>query len=390
MKAIIKQGKVASIKRFHPWVFSGAIQRYDGDPKEGDVIEVVDSKDEFLGVGHWQDGSIAIRICSFAPSDLQEDFWLKRIQTAKDFRAKIGLPSETTNCFRLIHAEGDLCPGLVVDIYGDAAIVQCHSIGMYKSISMIAKAIEDVFGASIQTIYSKSKAALPERFGVGVEDRFLKGDKLKGEVLENGHSFLVDWGEGQKTGFFLDQRNNRQLLGTYAKDKVVLNSFSYSGGFSVYAAKAGAKMVSSVDASKKAIEWADRNMELNKLSQHESFASDVIKYLDTTEAGSFDIMVVDPPAFAKNIRKRHNAVKGYTRLNAIAISKIKSGGLLFTYSCSQVIDKALFENTIRAAALQVGRKARIMHWMSQPADHPVNVFHPEGSYLKGLVVEISD
>ncbi len=382
-------GRQKSILRKHPWIFSGAIKQ-GAQPKDGELVKVSDSKGNYLCTGMWQNGSIAIRVISFEEVEIDEAFWEGKFSNALALRKKLQLiDNQSTNCFRLIHAEGDGLPGLIVDIYGKIAVVQCHSIGMYVSREVIATALKNVMGDQINSIYTKSKSTLPKRYSQGVEDGFLLGAAEDSVVLENGHQFYINFQEGQKTGFFLDQRNNRQLLTQYAKGKKVLNAFCYSGGFSVYALAAGAAEVHSVDVSKKAIEWTDKNVALNPefKGKHTSEAADVMDYLknDITE---FGVMVVDPPAFAKSFGKRHNAVQGYKRLNAMAIKKIAPGGILFTFSCSHVVDKLLFQNTIAAAAMEVGRNVRVLHHLSQPADHPVSLFHPEGAYLKGLVLEV--
>lgn len=386
-KIFLYKKKEAPVRRFHPWIFSGAIHHTEGEIKDGDLVEVYGKDDTCLAIGHYQKSSIAVRIIAFENVENDLDFWIAKIQNAYDYRLQIGLiNAKATNCYRLIHAEGDGLPGLIIDIYGTVAVVQCHSIGMYFEKEKITSALQQIYGEKLSAIYNKSEATLPNDFAAGVENGYLFGDSAASVVEENGHSFLVDWEIGQKTGFFLDQRDNRQLLKKYAAGKSVLNAFCYSGGFSIYALAAGAKTVHSVDISQKAIDWAEKNVSLNPSDgSHESYCSDVLKFLkeSTTE---YDVMVVDPPAFAKNLRKRHNAVQGYKRLNAAALSKIKSGGILFTFSCSQVVDKPLFYNTIVAAAIEAGRKVRVMHHLSQGADHPVSLFHPESSYLKGLVL----
>lgn len=399
-KIFLKKGKDEAVRRFHPWIFSGAIAKMLVDGKEaqmpdGDLVEVLDYKNQSLAVGYYNDGSIAVRILSFNPSEqIDAAFWQKRLQNAFDYRTRLDLTdSLMTNAYRLVHAEGDGLPGLIIDIYDKTAVVQCHSIGIHRQIGAIAAALKVVFKDKLQAIYDKSSETLPPQY---VAQNDLKNGYIFGEmatpttVLENGHTFAVDWITGQKTGFFLDQRDNRALIDRYAQDKTVLNAFCYSGGFSVYALKAGAKFVHSVDISPKAIYLTDENVKLNNVSgngTHVSTAADVLQFLKENEA-VYDVMVVDPPAFAKSMSKRHNAVQAYKRLNAMALRQITEGGILFTFSCSQVVDRQLFYDTIVAAAIEAGRKVRVMHHLTQPADHPVSMFHPEGAYLKGLVLYV--
>ena len=383
-------GREKSIKRKHPWIFSGAIQKLKKQPKDGTTIRVEDSKGNFLCMGLWQNGSIAIRVISFVETEIDSAFWETKIQNAFALRKMLQLvDNQQTNCYRLIHAEGDGLPGLIVDIYGNTAVVQCHAIGMYLHREAIAEAIKTVLSKRIETIYLKSAATLPNRYAQGVKDGCLIGTATSTTCVENGHQFYINFEEGQKTGFFLDQRNNRQMLTHFAKAKKVLNAFCYSGGFSVYALAAGAAEVHSVDVSKKAIDWTNQNVDLNPKfkGKHSAEATDVMDFLKQTKE-SYEVMVVDPPAFAKSFGKRHNAVQGYKRLNAMAIKKIAPNGILFTFSCSHVVKKELFQNTIAAAAMEVGRNVRVLHHLTQPADHPVSLFHPEGSYLKGLVLEV--
>lgn len=391
IKIQLRPHRDEAVRRFHPWVFSGAVHTIDGTPKDGDIVEVFDRGGEWIATGHYQDGSICVRIISFEYQPIDVDFWTKKLQNAYDFRQKIGISTRPdTNCYRLIHAEGDGLPGLIIDIYGDAAVVQCHSIGMHKSLRMIADALRNVFGESLNMIYDKSKETLPKNYAMGVENRYLYGERANNFVLENGIRFWIDWETGQKTGFFLDQRDNRQLIAKYAKDKTVLNAFCYTGGFSMYALQAGAKRVDSVDVSAKAIDLVVKNSQLNGFSeeQHSALAEDVLDFLKVNK-NIYDVMIVDPPAFAKSLDKRHNAVQGYKRLNAMALAQIAPGGVLFTFSCSQVVDRQLFYDTIVAAAIEAKRQVRVMHHLTQPADHPVSLFHPEGSYLKGLVVYVA-
>jgi 23S rRNA (cytosine1962-C5)-methyltransferase len=398
---ILKKGRDEAVRRFHPWIFSGAIHRMEVDKKQnekggiedGDLVEVVDAKNQFLAMGYYNDGSITVRVLSFEKEEINASFWKKRIQNAYNYRKRLGLTdSLETNCYRLIHAEGDGLPGLIIDIYHNVAVVQCHGIGMHRQILMIKAALMEVFKNDLKAIYDKSAETLPPQY---LAQFSIKNDYLWGEsevplnVLENGNTFAIDWITGQKTGFFLDQRDNRQLIERYSKGKAVLNAFCYSGGFSIYALKAGAKSVHSVDISQKAIDLTDKNVELNRPfeGEHTSLAADVMQFLKDNES-VYDVMIVDPPAFAKSMSKRHNAVQAYKRLNAMALRQITEGGILFTFSCSQVVDRQLFYDTIVAASIEACRKVRVMHHLTQPADHPVNIFHPEGSYLKGLVLYV--
>lgn len=387
---LLKPGREASVRRFHPWVFSGAIKRIEGKPADGEIVRVCMADGTYLATGHYQEASITVRIIDREEKDIDQAFWTEKMVAAHQYRKRLGLAdNRSTNCYRLVHAEGDGLPGLVVDIYDNAAVVQCHSIGMHLCRHQIAQALQDVFGSGLDTIYDKSAESLPKRYAEGAETGFLLGNASGTVVNEHGHHFEVDWVTGQKTGFFLDQRENRALFARYAAGKTVLNAFCYSGGFSIYALNAGAARVDSVDVSQKAINMAVRNAELNQAApgRHEAFAKDVQKFLVATDR-NYELMVVDPPAFAKNIKKRHNAVQGYKRLNASAMRQVAKGGIMFTFSCSQVVDESLFYNTIVAAALEAGRQVRVMHKLSQPPDHPVHIFHPEGAYLKGLVLEI--
>ncbi|HFA49676.1 MAG TPA: class I SAM-dependent rRNA methyltransferase [Bacteroidetes bacterium] len=386
IKIYLKPKKEQAIQRRHPWIFSGAIRNIEGEAGDGDAVEVYSSKNEFLAVGHFHEGSIAVRILSYKKRKLDAEFWRSQIKKAAVYRQFLGFPSEATNCYRMVHGEGDGLSGLVVDIYGNTAVLQCHTVGMHREREAIAQAVKDIV-EGVEAVFDKSRASLPERYANTIENSYLTGNSAPQNVLENGHRFYVDWERGQKTGFFLDQRDNRQMLSKYAKRKKVLNAFCYSGGFSVYAMQAGAAEVHSIDVSKKAMDWTDKNIELNPTDcLHESIQGKVLDYLKDTEP--YEVMVVDPPAFAKRISKRHNAVQGYKRLNAMAMQKMLPGGVLFTFSCSQVIDRQLFYNTIVAAAIEAGRSVKVMHHLSQPADHPVNLFHPEGAYLKGLVLRI--
>ncbi len=384
-KAILKKGKEIAIGRKHPWIFSGALESID-PCTTGDLVQVYDYKNNWLACGHVGDGSIAIRILSFTQQEIDAQFWVSRIQNCKDLRNKLSLGMNfPTNAYRLVHGEGDLLPGLIIDIYANTAVIQAHTDGMYLNLDAIAEAIKTVFGDEIAHIYSKSSAAMHD---AEIEDEFLLGDQHEVVATENNMKFKVNWVTGQKTGFFLDQRENRQLLGHYSKGKSVLNTFSYSGGFSVAALVGGASKVVSVDISQTAVALADENVALNNLTEnHQSVQADVMKNLKD-EPEMFDIVVLDPPAFAKSLTKKHQATMGYKRLNMLGLERVKPGGLLFTFSCSQVIDEKLFANTVTAAAIEVGRNCRILHRLGQGPDHPVNIFHPEGHYLKGLVLEV--
>ena len=391
IKITLNSGKDQSLKRFHPWVFSGAIKKISGEVKEGDIVEVYSAQQEFLGMGHFQIGSIAIRIFSFEKIVPDFQFWKSKIQSAYTFRKQLNLTQNAlTNCYRLYFGEGDGLPGFIIDFYNGTAVFQTHSIGVHLIKQQFVKALQQIMGDSLKAVYDKSEDTMPKNAPIKAPNGYLwrsKDHKDETIATENGHQFYVDWQGGQKTGFFLDQRENRQLLGHYSKDKMVLNTFCYSGGFSVYAAKQGAKQVHSTDISKKAIDLTDRNIELNGIKNHESFAVDTFDFLKHKE-NTYDIIVLDPPAFAKHQNVKHNAIMGYKRLNYEAMKQIKSGGLLFTFSCSQVVDKNTFNSTVMAAAIEAGRNVRVLHHLSQPADHCVNIFHPEGEYLKGLVVHI--
>ncbi|MGB0864311.1 MAG: class I SAM-dependent rRNA methyltransferase [Saprospiraceae bacterium] len=387
----LNKKKIAAVKRFHPWIFSGAIQKMERPVEDGELVEVRAMGGEFLAIGYYQDNTIAIRILSFKKELINEAYWENTLKSAYNLRNKLGLvDSEITNAYRLIHAEGDGVPGLIIDIYNTTAVIQCHSIGIHQRIEVIKSALLAIYGNKLEAIYDKSKETLPKEYAQTIENGYLHGHSDNQIVKENKNMFFVDWALGQKTGFFLDQRENRKLLAQYAPNKSVLNTFCYSGGFSIYALRAGASLVHSVDVSKKAIDWTDKNVEINGFeNKHESYAQDVLRFLKRTEE-SYDIVVVDPPAYAKSKKARHNAVQGYKRLNAEAFKKVKNGGLMFTFSCSQVVDRVLFHNTIVAAALESKRKVRVLHHLSQPADHPMNIYHPEGSYLKGLVLQVED
>lgn len=388
---ILQKGRESSVQRLHPWIFSGAIKKISGTPKDGDVVRVLDGKGDFLAVGHYYDGSISVKILSFQDEQIDDSFWEKKLQAALDRRKWVGIFEQThTNAYRLVHGEGDELPGLIADIYDDVLVLQAHSIGMYHAIEKIAEAAKKVLGNHITAIYDKSKDCLPAQFAQTVQNRWLSGEKENLIVREHDIQFHIDVVKGQKTGFFLDQRDNRALLGSYSKGKTVLNTFCYSGGFSLAALLSGADKVDSVDVSGNAIQLTDRNVALNNIpeGQHQSYVEDVMKFLRKEDLPQYDIVVLDPPAFAKSVSKRHNAVQGYKRLNVLGLEKVKPGGLLFTFSCSQVVDAPLFLNTVTAAAIECGRNVKVLHRLSQPADHPVNIFHPEGSYLKGLVLVV--
>lgn len=389
IKIHLKPKKEESLRRFHPWVFSGAIQSIEGKPAEGDLVAVYAADKSFLAVGHYQIGSIAVRVLSFTEIADAEQFWLERVNAAYQLRVAAGLIHADNNTFRLIHGEGDNLPGLIVDVYGDTAVMQAHSVGMHHARKVLAEAIVKS-APGVQNVYYKSETTLPFKAGLEPENGFLIGKDNAGHTtLENGLQFQVDWLKGQKTGFFIDQRENRALLEQYAKGKSVLNMFCYTGGFSVYAMRGGAKLVHSVDSSAKAIELTDKNMELNFPGdlRHASFAEDAFRYLNANK-NQYDLIILDPPAFAKHRDAVRNALKGYKRLNAKGIEQVKPGGVIFTFSCSQVISKEQFRLAVFSAAAETGRNVRILHQLTQPADHPVNIYHPEGEYLKGLVLYV--
>ena len=389
-KIYLRKGKEESLLRFHPWVFSGAIDHADDGIEEGDIVRVITSKGDFIAVGHYQIGSIAVRVLSFRDVAIDDAYWQSRLQSALMMRISLGIaecPDNTT--YRLVHGEGDNLPGLVIDVYDKTAVMQAHSVGMHVYRKEIAQALVTVMGERVENVYYKSETTLPFKAGLGQENGFLYGGSEVDTAVENGLKFHVDWLKGQKTGFFVDQRENRSLLERYAKDKRVLNMFCYTGGFSFYAMRGGAQLVHSVDSSAKAIELTRRNVELNFPGdmRHEAFCEDAFKYLDKA-GGDYDLIILDPPAFAKHRAALRNALKGYTRLNVKAFEKMKSGGILFTFSCSQVVTKDNFRNAVFTAAAQAGRKVRILHQLHQPADHPINIYHPEGEYLKGLVLYV--
>ena len=386
----LKKGKEDSLKRFHPWVFSGAISHLDENIEEGETVRVITAGGEFIAVGHFQIGSIAVRVLSFEDVDIDVSFWRKRLSSALTMRQNIGIADNPdNNTYRLVHGEGDNLPGLVIDCYGKTAVMQAHSVGMHVCRNEIAHALVGVMGDRIEHVYYKSETTLPYKAGLGQENGFIYGGCDDNVAVENGLKFHVDWLKGQKTGFFVDQRENRLLLERYAKDKTVLNMFCYTGGFSFYAMRGNAKLVHSVDSSAKAIELTNANVALNFPgdSRHEAFCEDAFKFLDSAD-GKYDLIILDPPAFAKHRAALHNALKGYTRLNVKALERIKSGGILFTFSCSQVVTKDNFRNAVFTAAALAKRNVRILHQLHQPADHPINIYHPEGEYLKGLVLYV--
>ena len=389
----LRKGKDESLKRFHPWVFSGAIQSLDDGIEEGDVVRVVTFTGDFIAVGHYQQGSIAVRVLSFSDVLIDDDFWSSRFRSALQMRLDIGIAdNQQNNTYRLVHGEGDHLPGLIVDVYGKTAVMQAHSIGMHLCRKQIAKALADVMGSRIANIYYKSETTLPFMTADDMNG-FLVGGSEDNIATENGLKFRVDWLRGQKTGFFVDQRENRSLLEHYARGKRVLNMFCYTGGFSFYAMRGGAELVHSVDSSAKAIELTKESVELNFPgdARHQAFCEDAFKYLESvgqSSALTYNLIILDPPAFAKHRGALHNALKGYTRLNQKAFEKIESGGILFTFSCSQVVTKDHFRNAVFTAAALAKRKVRILHQLHQPADHPINIYHPEGEYLKGLVLYV--
>ena len=390
-KFILKPGKEDSFRRFHPWVFSGAIQRIVGDePTEGDVVTVEDWQGNFVGVGHYQIGSIAVRILSFTPVEIDLAFYRERLQVAYQMRRSLGLENgDYNNAYRLVHGEGDNLPGLIIDIYRNTAVMQAHSPGMHYARHTLAQALKEVMGDMIDNIYSKSETTLPYKAALEQENEYLLGGVGDDTATENGLKVHVDWLRGQKTGFFVDQRENRSLLERYSRNRKVLNMFCYTGGFSFYAMRGGAELVHSVDSSAKAIDLTCQNVELNFPGdpRHQAFAEDAFKYLDAM-GSNYDLIILDPPAFAKHRKVLNNALQGYRKLNAKAFEKIRPGGILFTFSCSQVVSKENFRLAVFTAAAQSGRKVRILHQLTQPADHPVNIYHPEGEYLKGLVLYV--
>ncbi len=400
IKVILRKGRDESLRRFHPWVFSGAIAEVQGSPAEGDVVSVHASDGTLLAYGHYQIGSIAVRVLSFDDAALRPDFWVEMIARALQVRVACGLHSDEsvqgvqTNCYRLVHGEGDNLPGLIIDYYDGVCVMQAHSVGMFRAKKQICEALQAVYGPSLKAVYDKSSGTAPFKAGLDLIDGYMyrREDFNDDEqvVLENGHRFMVNWTEGQKTGFFLDQRDNRNLVGSLAGGRNVLNLFCYTGGFSIYALAGGALHVDSVDSSRKAMMMVDRNIGINGFDQsrHSSLCCDAIDYLKTAPEGKYDMMIVDPPAFAKHRGALKNALRAYQRLNAAAIAKVAPGGLVFTYSCSQVVDKEAFALAVFSAAAQCGRSVRILDRLNQPCDHSVNIYHPEGEYLKGLLLYV--
>ena len=390
---VLRPKKDESLKRFHPWVFSGAITRIPDELEEGEVVRVLSSDGDFLGVGHYQIGSITVRILSFRDEEIAFDFYRKRLEGACNLRRDLHLMRPDNDTYRLVHGEGDQLPGLIIDIYGDTAVVQAHSVGMHKDLELIVEALKQVYAAdaSLNHIFYKSEGTLPFKAGLAPEDTYLSGgENVSGNAMENGLKFHIDWLKGQKTGFFVDQRENRHLLEQYSGNRRVLNMFCYTGGFSVYALRGGAVKVDSVDSSSKAVALTSRNVVLNfgDDPRHTSFAEDAFKFLKEISRDQYDLIVLDPPAFAKHRGAVNNALQGYKKLNHSALEKIAPGGFLFTFSCSQVITKEQFRLAVFSAAAISGRNVRILHQLTQPADHPINIYHPEGEYLKGLVLQV--
>ena len=397
IKVILRRGREDSLRRYHPWVFSGAIAEIQGNPAEGDLVSVHASDGSVLAYGHYQIGSIAVRVLSFDESALSQDFWEVMIARALQVRITCGLHSDSqngTNCYRLVHGEGDNLPGLIIDYYDGVCVMQAHSVGMFRAKKQISEALQKVYGPVLKAVYDKSSGTAPYKAGLELIDGYMyRRDDFNDDeqvVLENGHKFMVNWTEGQKTGFFLDQRDNRALVGSLSRGRNVLNLFCYTGGFSIYALANGAVHVDSVDSSKKAMMMVDRNVALNGFdeSRHTSLCCDALDYLKNSPEGKYDLMIVDPPAFAKHRGALKNALRAYQRLNAAAISKVAPGGLVFTYSCSQVVDKEAFALAVFSAAAQCGRSVRILDRLNQPCDHSVNIYHPEGEYLKGLLLYV--
>ena len=388
-RVILRRGKEESLKRFHPWVFSGAIERMD-DVEEGDLVSVYSHEGEHIGNGHYQIGSIAVRILAFDDSEIDAAFYERRLLAAYQMRQALGLIREDNNAFRLVHGEGDFLPGLVIDLYGHTAVMQAHSPGMHFARNLIADALTRLPDGLVKNVYYKSETTLPYKAHLDPQNAYIVGEYDQDVAMENGLQFHVDWLKGQKTGFFVDQRENRSLLEHYAKGRRVLNMFCYTGGFSFYALRGGAQLVHSVDSSAKAISLTDANVALNFLEcdRHESFAVDAFKYLNEMERDAYDLIVLDPPAFAKHKTALKNALIGYRKLNVKAFEKIATGGILFTFSCSQAVNKEQFRLAVFSAAAIARRKVRILHQLTQPADHPINIYHPEGEYLKGLVLYV--
>lgn len=388
-KIILKRGKEESLQRFHPWVFSGAIAHIDNGIEEGDIVDVYSNDGNFIAVGHYQIGSIAVRVLDFAQRTIDKDFFAERLQKALELRKSIGLIRPDNNAFRLVHGEGDFLPGLVIDVYDKTAVVQAHSPGMHFARDIIASALVDITGGVLCNVYYKSETTLPYKAELDPQNDYIIGSYDSNIAVENGLKFRVDWLRGQKTGFFVDQRDNRSLLEHYSQGRSVLNMFCYTGGFSFYALRGNAKLVHSVDSSAKAIQLTNENVELNFPGdkRHQAFEEDAFKFLNGID-GKYDLIVLDPPAFAKHKSALKNALVGYRKLNAKAFDKIRPGGILFTFSCSQAVSKEQFRLAVFSAAAQSGRKVRILHQLTQPADHPVSIYHPEGEYLKGLVLYV--
>lgn len=398
-RIILKRGREESLMRYHPWVFSGAVHRLEGAPAEGELVDVFTSDRQFIARGHYQIGSITVRVLTFREERIDQPWWNGRIAEALAMRRSLGLASETdgkpgdgtdaTTCYRLIHGEGDFLPGLIVDIYGATAVIQCHSVGIYRNREMIVEAIRTLYGTGITSIYDKSSATVPFNAGLGATDQYLWGTPGPEPMLEHGLQFRVNWEKGQKTGFFIDQRENRQLVRQYARGRRVLNTFCYTGGFSVYALAGGAVQVDSVDSSERAVELAAENVALNfgEAAPHRAVAEDAFEFLRKID-DRYDLIILDPPAFAKHHKALGNALQGYKRLNTRAVQQIRPGGILFTFSCSQAVSPEQFRMTVFSAAAIAGRRVRILHQLTQPADHPVNIYHPEGEYLKGLVLYV--
>ena len=397
-KIYLKHGKDESLRRFHPWIFSGAIHHTSAQPEEGEIVEIYTAEGEYIATGHFQIGSIMVRVLTFTHEAIDQQFYERKLAIALDVRRSIGLAPSTgsatennpcTNAFRLVHGEGDNLPGLVIDIYGKTAVMQAHSVGMHHDRQIIAAALQQVMAGSVENIYYKSETTLPYKAELGQENVFLLGGSTDDIAVENGLKFHVDWLHGQKTGFFVDQRENRRLLEQYSRGRNVLNMFCYTGGFSFYAMRGGARLVHSVDSSQKAIDLTNANVQLNFPDdpRHEAFAEDAFRFLDRMQT-PYDLIILDPPAFAKHKDALRNALKGYTRLNRKAFEKIQPGGILFTFSCSQAVNKDQFRAAVFTAAAMAGRHVRILHQLHQPADHPVNIYHPEGEYLKGLVLYV--
>jgi len=386
----LKKGKDESLKRFHPWVFSGAIKHCEDGIDEGDTVRVIKENGDFIAIGHYQVGSIAVRVLSFEEIEIDENFFTERLVMAFAMRKSIGVADNpANNTYRLVHGEGDNLPGLVIDCYDETAVMQAHSVGMHVCRNIIAKVLMNVMGERIKNVFYKSETTLPFKAELGQENGFIYGKSENNTAVENGLTFHVDWLKGQKTGFFIDQRENRSLLERYSKGKTILNMFCYTGGFSVYAMRGGARVVHSVDSSAKAIELTNANVGLNfpEDKRHVAYCEDAFKFLDKAD-DVYDLIILDPPAFAKHRNALHNALKGYTRLNLKAMQRIRPGGILFTFSCSQVVTKDNFRNAVFTAAALAGREVRILHQLHQPADHPINIYHPEGEYLKGLVLYV--